>query len=407
MFRTLIRHSRRLAWLTLTVAMAAAAASAQTYQIVQTETSAVTQQLTRTKTTVQVGGNQLNRFFMHRVKKNAPAQQLRGAILLLPPLGSGFQNYEVGEDNDYDNSFVAYFANRDFDVWGYSQRTQGLVAGSCESGSIDCSPMADWGLQTIVDDVAFIRQQIGLAHPGRKPVVGGLSLGSIVSVAVINAAPDDYAGALLIEGTLYDADPQVRAINQNFCNQFDALLAQGVFFDGQQLPGIKIVAQLATVAPNDPSPLPGFPPGFTNHQVFVATMSTPQISPISPRPDYFLAAGDAQQDRFFFINDSLIRANIAQFVDYIAIRTVRDVNCGLAGDRAFTNNLQNFNGGVFVVAGGHGFGSGMLDTADLMTSAQVTINFVEPFGHIDHYFATSHRRSLEKPILAWLKNVVK
>jgi hypothetical protein len=48
----------------------------------------------------------------------------------------------------------------------------------------------------------------------------------------------------------------------------------------------------------------------------------------------------------------------------------------------------------------------MLDTADLMTSARVTINFVEPFGHVDHYFATSHRRSLEKPILAWLKHVV-
>jgi alpha-beta hydrolase superfamily lysophospholipase len=157
MFRTLIRHSQRLAWLTLLVAMAAAAASAQTYQILQTETSAVTQNLTRTKTTVQVGGNRLNRFFMHRVKKNVPAQELRGAILLLPPLGSGFQNYEVGEDNDYDNSFVAFFANRGFDVWGYSQRTQGLVAGSCESGSIDCSPMGDWGLQTIVDDVSFIR----------------------------------------------------------------------------------------------------------------------------------------------------------------------------------------------------------------------------------------------------------
>jgi pimeloyl-ACP methyl ester carboxylesterase len=406
MFRTLIRYSQRLAWLTLLVAMAAAAASAQTYQIIQTETSAVTQNLTSTKTTVQVGGNRLNRFFMHRVKKNVPAQELRGAILLLPPLGSGFQNYEVGEDNNYDNSFVAFFANRGFDVWGYSQRTQGLVAGSCESGSIDCSPMADWGLQTIGDDVAFIRQQIGLAHPGRKPVVGGLSLGSMASVAVINAAPDDYAGALLIEGTLYDADPQVRAINQNFCKQFDALLAQGVFFDGQQLPSIKVVAQLAMVAPNDPSPLPGFPPGFTNHQAFVAIVSTPQISPTSPRPDYFLAAGDAQQDRFFFINDSLIRANIAQFVDYIAIRTVRDVNCGLAGDRTFTNSIQNFNGEVFVIAGGHGFGSGMLDTADLMTSARVTINFVEPFGHVDHYFATSHRRSLEKPILAWLKHVV-
>ncbi len=407
MYRDLIRFSRRLAGLMLYVAMAAGAASAQTYQVVQTKTSAVTPHLTRTVTTVQVGGNRLNRFLMHRVKKSVPTHLLRGAILLAPPLGSGFENYEVGEGNDYDNSFVAYFANRNFDVWGYSQRTQGLIAGSCESGNVDCSPMADWGMQTIVDDVAFIRQQIGLAHPGEKPVVGGLSLGSMASVAVINTAPDDYAGALLIEGSLYDADPQVRAINQNFCNQFDALLAQGIFFEGQQFPGIKQIAQLATVAPNDPSPLPGFPPGFTNHQVFVAIVSTPQISPTSPRPDYFLAAGDAQQDRFFFINDSLIRANIGRFVDYAALRTVRDVNCGLAGERAFTNNLHNFKGEVYIFAGGHGFGSSMLDTADLMTSARVTINYVEPFGHVDHFFETSHRSSLEKPILSWLKHVIK
>lgn len=399
------QYSMALALVFITTLLAGAA-SAQPYQIVHSETSAVTNNLTRTVSTVQEGGNPLNRFFMHRVTKNVPGPALRGAILLLPPLGSGFQNYEISEDNNYDDSFAGFLANRGFDVWGYSQRVQGIVAGSCESGGIDCSPMADWGLQTIVDDVAFIRQQIGLALPGQKPVVGGLSLGSIASVAVINAAPDDYAGALLIEGTLYDTDPQVRAINQGFCDMFDALLAQGVYYDGQQLPAFKLVAQLATVAPNAPSPLPGFPPGFTNHQAFVSLMSVPNVSPITPRPNYFFAAGDVQQDRLFFANDDLLRANIAQFVDYVAWRTVRDVSCGLAGDRTFTNNLQNFKGAVYVVAGGHGFGTGMLDTAALMTSASKTINFVDAFGHIDAYFEGSHRQNLDRPILAWLERVV-
>jgi pimeloyl-ACP methyl ester carboxylesterase len=399
------QYSMALALVFITTLLAGAA-SAQPYQIVHSETSAVTNKLTRTVSTVQAGGAPLNRFFMHRVTKNAPGPALRGAILLLPPLGSGFQNYEVSEDNNYDDSFVGFFANRGFEVWGYSQRVQGIVAGSCESGGIDCSPMADWGLQTIIDDVAFIRQQIGLALPGQKPVVGGLSLGSIASVAVINAAPDDYAGALLIEGTLYDTDPQVRAINQGFCNMFDGLLAQGVYYDGQQLPAFKLVAQLATVAPDAPSPLPGFPPGFTNHQAFVSFMSVPNVSPITPRPNYFFAAGDVQQDRLFFANDALLRANIAQFVDYVAWRTVRDVSCGLAGDRTFTNNLQNFKGAVYVVAGGHGFGTGMLDTAALMTSASKTINFVDAFGHIDAYFEGSHRQNLDLPILAWLERVV-
>jgi pimeloyl-ACP methyl ester carboxylesterase len=343
---------------------------------------------------------------MHRVVKTMPGQALRGTILLLPPLGSGFQNYETTEDNDYDNSFVGFFANRGFDVWGYSQRVQGIVAGSCENGSINCSPMADWGMQTILNDVAFIRQQIELAHPGQKPIVGGLSLGSIASVAVINAAPNDYAGALLIEGTLYDTNSQVRAINQTFCDQFNGLLAQGVNYDGQQLPAFKLVAQLATVDPNGPTPLPGFPPSFTNHQAMVAILSTPQVSPTTPRPNYFFAAGDAQQDRFLFVNDALLRANIGQFVDYVALRTIRDVNCGLAGERTFTNNLQNFNGAVYIVAGGHGFGSGMLDTAALMTSASVTINYVGDYGHIDSYFEGAHRQKLDQPILSWLEGVV-
>lgn len=375
---------------------------AQTYQIISTENSVVGDDFIKTVMTVQAGSNPINRFLISRVRKNIPTQSFKGTILLLPPLGSGFQNYEVGENNDYNNSFAAFFARRNFDVWGYSQRVQGIAAGSCESGTIDCSAMADWGMQTIVDDVAFIRQQIGLAHPGAKPVVGGLSLGSIASIATINAHPDDYAGAILIEGTLYDEDTQVHTININFCAGFDALLANGVFFDSQGILGFKLISHLAEVDPNGPTPLPGFPPGFTNHQAFVATMSAPPLSPTTPRPGYFFLAGSVAEDRFFFANEALAHANIAQFVDYTATRTIRDVSCGLAGERTFSNNLHNFKGEVIIFSGGHGFGTGMIDTAHLMTSAKITLNYNEVYGHVDHVFATNHRHQLEHPILRWL-----
>jgi pimeloyl-ACP methyl ester carboxylesterase len=209
--------------------LSAGVTQAQTYQIISTQSSNVANNLTKTVTTVQVGSNPLNRFLMTRVRKNIPNHALKGTILLLPPLGSGFQNYEVGDGGNYDNSFAGFFDQRNYDVWGYSQRVQGLAAGSCESNVIDCSVMADWGLQTILDDVVFIRQQIEATHPGQKPIVGGLSLGSIASIATINAHPADYAGAILIEGTLYDEDPVVRNINANFCAVFDNLLANGIF----------------------------------------------------------------------------------------------------------------------------------------------------------------------------------
>jgi pimeloyl-ACP methyl ester carboxylesterase len=200
---------------------------AQTYQIISTANSNLANNVIKTVTIIQVGSNPLNRFLMTRVRKNIPNDDLKKTILLLPPLGSGFQNYEVGDNGDYDNSFAGFFVKRDYDVWGYSQRVQGLTAGSCESNVIDCSVMADWGMQTVVDDVAFIRQQIEAVHPGEKPFVGGLSLGSIAAIATINAHPSDYAGAILNEGTLYDENPDVRNINTNFCAAFDDLCGFG------------------------------------------------------------------------------------------------------------------------------------------------------------------------------------
>ena len=376
---------------------------AQTYQIISTANSNMANNVIKTVTTVQVGSNPLNRFLMTRVRKNIPNDDLKKTILLLPPLGSGFQNYEVGDNGDYDYSFAGFFVKRDYDVWGYSQRVQGLTAGSCESNAIDCSVMADWGMQTIVDDVAFIRQQIEAVHPGEKPFVGGLSLGSIAAIATINSHPSDYAGAVLIEGTLYDENTDVRNINTNFCAAFDDLLAHGVVYDAQGIQGFKLISQLADVDPSGPSPLPGFPPGFSNHRAFVAAMSAPPLAPTTPRPGYQFLAGSVAEDRFFFVNEPLIHASISVFVDYVANRTIRDVSCGLAGERTFSNNLHSFTGSVIVFAGGTGFGTGMTDTANLMTSANVTVNFRPEYGHVDYVFSNNHLHEVEHAVLKWLE----
>jgi pimeloyl-ACP methyl ester carboxylesterase len=386
----------------------AAPAYAQPYQIVGTETSTVGGDLKKTVMTVQVGSNPLDRFLITRVvKQGVPAGALKRPLLLLPPLGSGFQNYEVGDGGDYNKSFAGFFARRNFDVWGYSQRVQGLTAGQCESGAVDCSAMAGWGLQTIVDDVAFVRGQIEIGRPGVKPVVGGLSLGSMASIAVINSSPSDYAGAVLIDGTVYDTDPQVRAINAGFCSAFDDLLANGVFYDGQGTVGFKLLSFLAETDPDGPTPVPGFPPGFTNHRAWVAAMAAPPVSPTTPRPGYFFLAGSVAEDRFFFADEALIHASISRFVDYVATRVIRDVSCGLAGETTFSNNLSSFTGPVIMFAGGHGFGTGMTDTAALLSNADVTLDYREEYGHVDHVFSTKHLQEVEHPVLSWLTHEVK
>ena len=99
-----------------------------------------------------------------------------------------------------------------------------------------------------------------------------------------------------------------------------------------------------------------------------------------------------------------MHANIATFVDYTTTRSLRDLNCGLAGETTFTNNLGSFSGPVLMFAAAHGFGSAMFDTAQLMNSANVTINSNENYGHVDYMFSTNHMQELEQPILKWLKD---
>src|SRR5437588_4416582 len=100
----------------------------------------------RTDWTVQAGDNPVNRFTMHRLTRAGGDRRPRAALVLLPPLGNGFSFFEVDENGDYARSFAAFFAGRDFEVWGYSPRATGLHAGVCESGALDCSPMAHWGI---------------------------------------------------------------------------------------------------------------------------------------------------------------------------------------------------------------------------------------------------------------------
>ena len=375
---------------------------AQPYQVISTDNSIVGDDLSKSITTIQEGNNPLNRFRMTKVSKPVALNALKGVIFLLPPLGSGFQNYEVGENGDYNNSFAGFLARRNYVVVGYSFRQHGLVAGSCESGVIDCSPMADWGLQTIVDDTKHIRDQIALEFPGLDIFIGGLSMGSIGALAAINSNPGDYNGAILIEGTIYDTDPAVRAINTNFCAGFDAMLAGGVLYDGTSGPFVKFVSQQAQVAPNAPAMFPGFPPGLTNHQAFVLALSAPPLSPLSPRPGYFNLAGNFVEDRFFFANESLVHGNLAGFNDYTPVRSMRDLNCGLAGETTFTNNLGAFNGPVIMFVAGHGFGTAMFDTAGLMTSADVTIKSRGDYGHVDYMFSMNHLQELEHQVAKWL-----
>jgi pimeloyl-ACP methyl ester carboxylesterase len=359
--------------------------------------------LVRTETIYHRSQNPIDHFTVHRIVSRAHGDGRRGAILFFPPLGFDFDFYEVSDTGNWADSAVAHLAALGYDVYGYSPGTRELHAGDCESGQDDCSVLAKWGLQSIVEDARFIRTGILRGGQARKPFVAGVSAGAMAALAALNDAPDAYAGAILWEGALYSGDAQVRALNDGWCQIDRDLLAKGQIFDDALEPFVRYLVLQAQMAPDQATTVPGYPPGTTNYQVYVLFMSSPPQAPVTALvPGLQFLAADANHARLTNASDPRVFEAIAGVNDYVPNAFVRDMNCSLAGDRTFTGNLGAFRGPVLAAAAGLGFGQHMQDTLALLGSDDVAWTLTEGLGHEEHFMSKQHATLLEVPLARWL-----
>jgi hypothetical protein len=400
--------SRRSPVLALTLALAclaapvAVSAQPQVAAVVTTPFGS----LDRVEYTVVDGPGPLDRFKAVRIlRRGAPPRPQ--ALLLLPPLGVNFGFYEQTDPHGgVASSIAGFFALRGYDVWQYVARMEGIPAGNCEAGILDCSPMAGWNLASMVDDVAFVRSLLEAENPGAEVATGGASLGGILALAVVNDAPADYDGALVWEGMLYTPNPAVRALNQAFCAQAEALLAGGIYYDGAGGAVLKQLARQAELVPGGLTQVPLLPPVLTNRQALVAFFRSPPPGPVTtPVPGYYFLAGDPVAGEFEFASAERVITNVERFTDYAPIALTRDVSCHLAGlDDTHVDNLGAFAGRVLGIGGGGGFGPYIPDNLALFTGASRVDFLLEPaFGHVDHFMTLDHRRYVERPVLRWLR----
>jgi hypothetical protein len=231
-----------------------------------------------------------------------------------------------------------------------------------------------------------------------------LSGGSSTALATINRRPYSFGGVLLWEGTLYTDDPDVRARNAAFCADDEALLDSGVVFDPSvQL--FKVLFQLAEADPNGVSPFPFFPPGTTNLQALLFALTVPDPSnPLNFTDTFVRFAGDPIAATLEY-SDLPRVLRFGDFVgNYAPIAFIRDTHCSLGGvDTQFTDNLYQFRGDVLVYAAGRGFNGMMLDTATLLTHADVTIEYRADFGESDFYAHVDWEQVALEPLIDWLE----
>lgn len=356
------------------------------------------------ETLIQAGSNELNRFTMHRVVKlgddNRPLDpgQLKGALILLPGGNTNFDMFMLPEDG---TSLPTYLALRNIDVYGYSPRTKGLAAGVCET--IDCSPAENWGFKTQLRDINYIKWKTMLLH-WKRPVIGGFSLGSWLSIAAIDKSPFSYAGAILFEGSLYYDDPALQSQFTEACEDLKMAVQMGQYFD-DSIAGLKQIYALAVNFPDEPSPISPIP-GLTNRQFALLLLTTPQDPPEGDAPGYTLARGDIVNG-LYYIDETSLTEFVTRTNDLEAMAILRDAWCSYAGDQTFVNELHYFYNPILAMGAGHGVGNYMQDTLDLFPSSADISKVEQPeYAHLDYALSQNTVADLDEPIYAWLEEKI-
>jgi pimeloyl-ACP methyl ester carboxylesterase len=375
------------------------------YRITEVNSTAPDPDLRRTDFLVQQGHEALNRFHVVRVRQTGIDHLADSPVILLSPFGFPAQFWEVTKLHVYRDTFAARLALAGYDVWLVDDRLANVAPGGCESGAVDCSPMAAWGIDTAVDDALFVRDVVRAAHPLKRPVLGGFSGGSSTAIATVNREPRSFAGLLMWEGTIFTPDPAIRARNAAFCHDDEARLAAGVVAD-PSIQGFKTLFTLASAAPDAPSPIPVFPPGTTNLQALLFAFTVPNpTNPLSFTDTFVRLIGNPFTGLVY--SDVTRLLELGPLVgNYAPVRFIRDSHCAIGGiDGSFSDNLDAFRGDVLVYAEGHGFGQMMIDTANQMTRAKVTLDFHPEFGESDPYFHVDWVHVAVDPLVNWLGHV--
>jgi pimeloyl-ACP methyl ester carboxylesterase len=383
----------------------AAHASGSGYRVTGVGVDAPSATLVRTVVSIQVGDDPLDRFEVIRVRQRGLPHLADPPVILLAPFAFPAEFWELSNGN-YADGFASRVALAGYDVWLVPSRLAAAAPGECESGAVDCTAMLGWDQDTAIDDAMFVRRLARLAHPSKKPVIGGFSGGSSTAMAAVDRHPRAFAGLFMWEGTLYSADPAIRARNAAFCAHDEAALAAGSVFD-PAVQGFKLLFELASAAPDDPSPIPAFPPGTTNLQalLFAFTLPSPE-NPLNFTEGFIRLVGDPFTATLTYSELERVLIWGPLVGNYAPIAFIRDTHCSIGGlETRFTDDLSEFEGPALIFVEGLGFGQMMLDTAALMTDADVTIDFHPELGESDRYFHRDWQTVALDPLLDWLADL--
>ena len=373
--------------------------------------------LGRFDVTIQDGSNPGNKFGIARLVKvdryHLPLlpTHLVGPVVFAPPGASNFDYYMEGGP---EQSLAKYLAVHGFDVWGYQPRTSTIPADYwCNSN--DCSFMSSWGLDTYVRDLEFIRSIAQVANLGKRPAIGGLSLGGMLGVVSVNNNPNGWSGVFSEDGTIvFYADPVLNALYRPMCEQLKAGVSSGELTADQDAG--PFLAMSAGAYLSDPQGASQIIPGVTNEDAMYYVFTTacygsaPPPDGICEKPGYTYAAGTSVlnggvQNSLAYSDMNYLARELLHGVNHVESWAVeRDYYCMMASDQTphWTARLGEFHGALLAFENEIGMGTVADPTIALFTHANVTILFKNGYGHLDESSNVDALHVQHEPIYHWL-----
>lgn len=372
---------------------------------------------------VRLGHGKYERITLHRlVRENLPYRpaKTQGNIFMVPGANQNFEDIylEAGTtDVTPKTSLAMYLASKGIDVWGIDLGWTRIPAEET-----DFSFMKDWGVDREVDDLLKGMTLARLIRGITKQSFQRMNLlGFSYSVGLVYVAASretqtcrvkrDIEGIIQVDGDLIVNQQEIDFINLACANAQNSKtnLDNGVYYNKS---GVSIFGQLATVSPDDPSPII---PGFTNLQSALFLGASTYALGGSPNPHWHFVAG---------VYDNGIPIDLAYTSTERWIQLLAEPHAGpymplkvrneFATCRCNPENstLDDHLGDIdipILYIGSGGVGTQGYFTVDKLGSQDVTKNLVslnaEPtldFGHADLFIADNADEEVWKDIRQWL-----
>lgn len=366
----------------------------------------------------------LEKIRLHRVVQNnkqhpIPGQHKDKVIFILPGTWNAGGWSKITDPNV---NTMLFLALNEYDVYTMDYRTVNIPDmdyDQFDQQGKDITPTTDWNFGVFREDIKACVEKIKKESRAKRIFLGGFSRGGILMYIYASKYQDDLKGLISFDGGIKDAPPMGVPMDEATYNAIVELFKSGQLIDphtNELMPWLFDLSQIEQ-APYDTFKLAGvlpyarqmaggpLPEGFETVSDYVADYLYHLMD--------FVGLGEGLFANYYggYIQRDVLVTTLDEFCRYSPhIQTLEESQMAAYDDVPYLDYDDNdiylptiaFLSNLFCP-----YGYCLIDPSPNMSkSSDVTINYLQGFGHMDVMFGTYSLEHVKTPLLEWLNNHV-